>query len=34
MQELSAELREKQERTRQELDKVVSRFRTQLLDSL
>lgn len=32
MQELSAELREKQERTRQELDKVVSRFRTQLND--
>jgi len=32
MQELSAELREKQEQTRQELDKVVSRFRTQLND--
>ncbi|OLP85370.1 hypothetical protein AK812_SmicGene33621 [Symbiodinium microadriaticum] len=31
-EELSAELREKQERTRQELDKVVSRFRTQLND--
>eukprot|EP00439_Symbiodinium_sp_Y106_P043308 s1013_g5.t1 len=30
--ELSAELREKQEQTRQELDKVVSRFRTQLND--
>ena len=32
MQELSTELREKQEQIRQELDKVVSRFRTQSLD--
>ena len=31
MQDLSAELRAKQEKTRQELDKVVSRFRAQLL---